>query len=225
VRVESQEWLTPGGPNVLPPNLVAIAMLVKYSDAQRSEPREAMAYNLLPEHKVYDWQIGGQGSGGLYSGVGLIAIPSLLKDLGATGVTSELAITNVVPKPGFTDFAIYLFDQNGLIDYVCQKLNEKQVEYIDFQRWGYINDGFKGSAVISATFWEHDVFDPRGRFARNVVGLAAVAVERSKTYLGQDIPGDEAAAARGIPFAMGDFEECSFGFTGGITPRCPGIPR
>ncbi|MFN8422811.1 MAG: hypothetical protein U0470_05225 [Anaerolineae bacterium] len=40
-----------------------------------------------------------------------------------------------MPKPGFTDLIIYIFDQNGLMDYVCQKLNEKQVEYIDLQTW------------------------------------------------------------------------------------------
>ena len=46
--------------------------------------REAIAYNLLPEHKIYDWQIG-YGGGGLDSGIGLIAIPSLLADLDGTG--------------------------------------------------------------------------------------------------------------------------------------------
>jgi hypothetical protein len=224
VRVESQEWITPGGPSVLPPNIAAVASMIKYSDVQRTDTLEGIAYNLLPEHKVFDWQIGGQGRGGLYSGVGLVAIPSLLKDIGKTGVTSELAIANVVPKPGFTDFAIFLFDQNGLLDYVCQKLNEKQVEYIDINRWGYINDGFKGSAVISATFWEHDVFGPDGGFKRNLVGLAAMSVERSRTWLGTDVAGDEAAGDRGIPFAMGDLGECPFGFASGFAPACPGVP-
>jgi hypothetical protein len=224
VRVESQEWLTPGGPRVAPPNIAAVAMLIKYADLQRTQTLEALAYNLLPEHLVYDWQIGGAGSGGLYSGVGLVAIPSLLKDRGGTGVTSELAITNVVPKPGFTDFAIFIYDQNGLLDYVCQKLNEKQVEYIDLQRWGYINNGFKGSAVISATFWEHDVFAPDGRFNRNLVGLSAMAIERSRTVLGVDAVGDEAAGAAGIPFALGDFDQCPFGFASSFTPACPGVP-
>ena len=131
----------------------------------------------------------------------------------------------MVPKPGFTDFAIYLFDQNGVLDYVCQKLNEKQVEYIDLQRWGYINQGYKGSAIISAVFWEHDVFDPAGRFERNLVGLAAVSIERSSTRIGEDVPGDEAAGSRGIPFALADVigENCLYSFTG-IPARCPGVP-
>jgi len=226
VRVESQEWITPGGPLVQPPNIVAVATLIKYSDAQRTETREAIAYNLLPEHKIYDWQIG-LGAGGLQTGVGLIAIPSLLKDLQGTGVTSELAIANIVPKPGFTDFAIYIYDQNGLLDYVCEKLNEKQVEYIDLQTWGYVNNGFKGSAIISAVFWEHDVFASDGRFLRNLVGLGAVVVERSKTRLGEDIGGDEAAGARGIPFKQSDVEdeEFRFAFMGPTPyPVCPGVP-
>jgi hypothetical protein len=69
------------------------------------------------------------------------------------------------------------------------------------------------------------VFAADGRFLRNLVGLGAVAVERSKTFLGQDIPGDEAAGARGIPFRQSDIEdeEFSFGFMG-ENPACPGVP-
>ena len=226
VRVESQEFFNPGGPTISPPNVVGIVTLVKYTDSARTDTREGLAYNLLPEHKIYDWQIG-SGNGGLESGVGLIAIPSLLKDLGGmTGVTSELAIANVVPKPGFTDFAIFIFDQNGLMDYVCEKLSELQVEYIDFQNWGYVNPGFKGSAVISAMFWEHDVFSGQGAFLRNVVGLGAVTIQRTGTRLGEDIPGDEAAGDRGIPFAMPEIESnrCPFGFTGPRVPHCTGLP-
>ncbi|MBK6767957.1 MAG: SBBP repeat-containing protein [Ardenticatenales bacterium] len=183
-RAESQEWISPGSPNVLAPNIVGIVTLIKYTDVARTSKSEAIAYNMLPEHKIYDWQLG-FGGGGLDSGIGLIAIPSLLKDLENSGLTSEIAIANVVPKPGFTDLVIYFYDQNGLLDYVCQKLNEKQVEYIDLQTWGYISDGFKGSAIISAWFWEHDVFDDTGFFLRNLVGLGAVSVERKGDALGR----------------------------------------
>ncbi len=113
IRVESQEWWTPGSPAVAPPGIVGVATLIKYGDAARTNTVEAIAYNLLPEHKTYDWQVG-YGGGGASSGVALIAIPSLLKDLEGTGVTSEVAIANLVPKPGFTDFAIFIYDQNGL---------------------------------------------------------------------------------------------------------------
>ncbi|MFN8422810.1 MAG: hypothetical protein U0470_05220 [Anaerolineae bacterium] len=46
-RVESQEWITPGGPNVLAPNIVAVATLIKYSDTARTNMTQAIAYNLL----------------------------------------------------------------------------------------------------------------------------------------------------------------------------------
>ncbi len=224
-RVESQEWWTPGDPMVYPPYIVGVATLIKYNDAARGEAQEAIAYNLLPEHKAFDWQIG-YGAGGTESGVGLLAIPSLLKDLDATGVTTEIAIQNVVPKPGFTDFAIFIYDQNGLLDFVCEKLNEKQVEYINLQTWGYVNPGFKGSAIVSAVFWEHEVFDKTGFFLRNLVGLAGVSVERTGTALGEDVPGDEAAGSRAIPFREQDIEdaEFSFGFQGPAAPLCPGLP-
>ncbi|MBK6768224.1 MAG: DUF11 domain-containing protein [Ardenticatenales bacterium] len=225
-RVESQEWISPGSPNVLAPNVVSVATLIEYSDAARTAATQGIAYNLLPEHKIFDWQIGQRTGGNFEAGVGLIAIPSVLKDLGSSGLTTEIAIANVVPKPGFTDLVIYLYDQNGLIDYICQKLNEKQVEYIDLQTWGWINNGFKGSAVISAWFWEHDVFDGTGFFLRNLVGLGAVAIERKGARLGEDVPGDEAAGDRGIPFANtydedGNplFEYCFMG----PLPLCPGF--
>ncbi len=225
-RVESQEWISPGNPNVLAPNVVAVATLIEYSDAARTAATQGIAYNLLPEHKIFDWQIGERSGGNFEAGVGLIAIPSLLKDLGSSQMTSEIAIANVVPKPGFTDLVIYVYDQNGLIDYICQKLNEKQVEYIDLQTWGWINNGFKGSAVISAWFWEHDVFDGTGFFLRNLVGLGAIAIERRGARLGEDVPGDEAAGERGIPFEStydedGNplFEYCFMG----PLPLCPGF--
>jgi uncharacterized repeat protein (TIGR01451 family) len=222
IRVESQEWWAPGSPAVPAGDIVAVAQLIKYNDAARTQAIEAIAYNLLPEHKAYDWQIG-FGGGGTESGVGLIAIPSLLRDLEGTGLTSEVAIANLVPKPGFTDFAIYIYDQNGLLDFVCQKLNEKQVEYINLQTWGYVNPGFKGSAIISAVFWEHDVFDADGFFLRNLLGMGAVSVERTGTRLGEDVPGDEAAGERGIPFA--ESRTFQFDFKGPNAPRCPGQPN
>jgi len=223
IRVESQDWWAAGTNGVGAPNIVGVATLMKYGDVARTETQQAIAYNLLVEHKSYIWQVGA-GEGGLFSGVGLVAIPSLLKDLDGSGVTSETAIMNLVAKPGFTDFAIYIYDQNGLLDFVCEKLFDRQVEYIDLQTWGYVNNGFKGSAVISATFWEHDVFDPDGKFVRNLVGLGAVMVERTGTRLGEDIPGDEAAGDRGIPFALTTTGKVPSWCPGGEVPLCPGQP-
>jgi hypothetical protein len=217
VRVESQEWFAPGNPAVEGPSVTAVAQLVKYADIGRTQPLEAVAYTLLPEQRAFDWQLGA-GRGGLYSGVGLIGIPSFMKDVGSSGLTTELSIANVVPKPGFTDFVIYIYDQNGLIQNMCEKLHEKQVEYIDVgANLSFLPDGFKGSAVISAVFWEHDVFDPVGRFQRNLVGLAAIKIERTGTTLGTDIPGDESSANEGFPI-MG-----RFGFAGPVA-SCPGVP-
>jgi subtilisin-like proprotein convertase family protein len=81
--------------------------------------------------------------------------------------------------------------------------------------------------VISAWFWEHDVFDGTGFFLRNLVGLGAVSIERSGTRQGEDIPGDESAGSRGIPFEQAYDEDgepiLEFCFMGPL-PLCPGFP-
>jgi hypothetical protein len=217
IRVESQGWFTPGGPFVDAPFIHAVAELVQYTDVMRTDVQEALAYTLLSEDLAFDWQLGA-GPGGVSSGVGRLGIPSFHKDRQRTGVTSEIAIINVVPKPGFTNFALYIHDQNGLIDYVCETLSSGHVEYINLDMWGFINPGFKGSAVISATFWEHEVFDNAGGFTRNLVGLAAVKVERTGTNLGQPIPGDESAGDIAFPIPG------PFAFSGPLAARCGGAP-
>ncbi len=213
-RVESQEWFAWGSNLVEAPRIQSVVTLDKWIDPQRSERIEAVAYNALTEKLAFDWQIG-TNKGGLTDGSAVIGLPILAK--GNRGITSEIAITNLVPKPGFTDFAIYLYDQNGLVDFYCQKLGEKQVEYIDLSQQGAIRDGYLGSAVISATFWEHHVWDNRGNHQRNLVGLSAIVVERiGGTLLGPDVPGDESKAYEGIPI-----------FTRFVPQRdvlCPGLP-
>ncbi|MEO8084357.1 MAG: carboxypeptidase-like regulatory domain-containing protein [Ardenticatenales bacterium] len=217
VRVESQDWFVAGQPGIEAPNVTGVVAMTKYGDATRTTALEAMAYSMFPEQRAYDWQTG-SGYGGLYSGVGRIGIPSFMKDLHGTGLSTELAINNVVPVPGFTDFVIYIYDQNGLINSLCEKLGEKQVEYLDVaSNLGILPDGFKGSAVISAVYWEHYTFDQANHIARNVVGLAAVKIERSSTMLGMDIPGDESAASPGFPIIG------PFAFAGPVI-GCPGVP-
>jgi hypothetical protein len=206
VRVESQDSFAVGGPMVSATNITAVAHLIKYDGPARLQALEAIAYNLFPEFQSYDWQTGQNQTWN----VGRIAIPSLMRR--SSHVTTELAIENVVPQPGFTDFAVYIYDQNGLVDFVCEKLNEKQTEYINLDDWRIINPGFRGSAVISATYWQHY------SGTQDVVGLAAVKIERSDAVLGQDIPGDESAGSEGIPI------QGPFRFSGPFAPRCPGQP-
>jgi hypothetical protein len=75
-----------------------------------------------------------------------------------------------------------------------------------------------GSAVVSAVFWEHDVFDATGGFQRNLVGLGGVIVERiGGTLGGPDVPGDESKAFEAFPV----FDH----FHTDETPGCPGVGR
>ena len=208
VRVESQEWFTPGGSVVAPPNIVATAQLIRYSDPTRTHPLEAMAYALFSEQQAFDWQLGPTGQVPGPGAVGRIAIPELRWSAGDSGFVSEIALQNVVPVPGFTDVALLLYDQNGLLDLLCETLGPGEAEFISLDAWGYLNPGFQGSAVVSAVFWEH----PAPASGRNLVGLAAVKIERRRTVQLADGLGDEATASRGVPmlepfFDAGDLPE------------------
>ena len=197
VRVESLTTFNPGGPVEEFVPIAGVAHLVRYSDPTAAVPLEAVSYNLFPEPQSFDWQLGPQG-------IGLIGIPSLLKN--RAGLSTEIAIQNVNPNPGFTDFAVYLYDANGLIDVICEKLSSLNVEYLNVNNWGILNPGFGGSAVISA------VYTNQGGF-----GLTAVAVQRVGTQLQFDVPGDESSGHEAFPIT-GDFE-----FEGPAAPNCPGV--
>ena len=114
------------------------------------------------------------------SGAALFGLPSIGRDLpSATGATraSRILLHNSAEIPGFTDLAVYLYDQNGFLDVSCEKLNQRQVTVMDLQTLGFLSDGLRGSALVSAAFWEHDVFAPDGGHLRNVVSLLAAVQE------------------------------------------------
>lgn len=196
VRVESISWEQDArGRPVRPPNISALAALSRLGEANRAgnegvDARGALAYNLLPEPLAFTWPSGPD------MGTGLIAVPAAFKGAEPTGATTEIAIANLVPDPGFTDIAVFVFDANGLVDLVCRKLREQEVGYLDLATWGFLAPGFQGSAIVSAAFWEHD---GGGRRASNLLGLAAVAVQRSPVAFGQDL-GDGLTATAGNPF-------------------------
>ncbi len=114
------------------------------------------------------------------SGAALFGLPSIGRDLpSATGAAraSRILLHNSAEVPGFTDIAVYLHDQNGFLDVSCQRLNQRQVTVTDLQTLGFLSTGFRGSALVSAAFWEHDVFAPDGTHLRNVVSLLAAVQE------------------------------------------------
>ena len=181
-QIESQDWWSPGDPGVDAPHVMSVVNLVKYQDATRSAALEALAYNAFSELEAFNWQLGRW-----YPGVSDIAIPFVAQD--KQGVTSEIAVQNVNPSPGFTDFTIEVYDQNGVLDHICEKLNERQVEYVDLSQWSVIQPGFLGSIVIRPAFWSQQPGP----------ALAAVGVERVGRVLSDpDVPGDESKGFEGV---------------------------
>lgn len=206
VRVDaSADDLT--APGTAAPPIAAVAMLVKLGDAARSTVDESLAYNLVPG----DAAGAAGGAAGAAPDIPIVALPAVWKDLDAEQPTTEIAVSNLVTDLGWTDVAVLLYDQNDLVNVVCRRLGAGQTAYIDPQRMGAIHNGFRGSAVVSATYWHHPVSEigwwhvaptpPAPEPIRHRVALGAVAVARTGTRRGEDIPGDEAAVAIGVPLA------------------------
>lgn len=145
------------------PDVLSVTVELIRSD-EAGEPVAAAAYEVRPAEY----------------GDALISVPSVFIDSAGGSI---LAIQNRVTAPGFTDFRIALFDPTGILDYRCVTLKEGEVEYIDMAAWivtstsTYLTRGYKGSAVISAYYWEHDDSSASGTPDGNLVGLGAVLLE------------------------------------------------
>lgn len=136
IRVESQNWWTPGDPPVDAPNILSVVNLVNPFDGQ------ALSYNAFTQQEA--------------QGARTMALPLLLKDNGSFGPlgvrwNTEIAVQNINLNPGTTNFRIDIYDQNGLVESFCQFVNERQVDYIDLAKIGTLPIGFSGSAVIETT--------------------------------------------------------------------------
>lgn len=213
VRVESLTPLrnaggTSGGPNTSYVPIAAVAHLLKYADPVSSQAQEAISYNLFGENESFDWQMGPGNAA-------VIGVASVLKQ--QRGLSTELAIQNVNPFPGFTDFAMFIYDQNGLLEVVCEKLFNYNVEYINFASWGIFNPGFAGSIVISGVYTNQipDGGDPN----QNWFGLSAVAIQRVQNIIQFNAPGDESSGFEAFPILTDNFD-----VEGATPPLCPGLP-
>lgn len=200
-----------------PPIVGVIEMAATQLEDAGTRPVAAAAYELLAEPDVYDWPDGGVG--GPAGGVGLLAVPVVQKAAaGAGDVTTEIAVANLAQAPGATDFALFIFDANGLADTVCSTLYARHVEYIDAATWGPLAPGFTGTVVISAVAWHHPVTRPDGTTV-DQLGLGAVVAQRTGTVRGEDIPGDELGLSVAQP-VRADFAAVAALF--GVAVTCPG---
>lgn len=168
--------------------------LLLESASQGTDPPAPVIAVAMPESAGHPGAIGRalslEAGGRAKSGAALVGFPAIDRDeTSVTGASraSRLLVHNSVDVPGFTDFGIYVYDQNGFMDVICDKLNQRQTAAIDLQAFGFMNAGFRGSALVSATFWEHDVFDPQGNFLRNVVALQGSVHEPGPIFSDLDV--------------------------------------
>lgn len=105
------------------------------------------------------------------SGTGLLALPVFQSDPAAP---TRLVVHNDVGRFGRTVFSVAMYDRVvGLLGVVCMRLDARASKVIDLEVWRFAPSGFSGSAVISASYWEHDRDDDGHKLPDNPVGLSA----------------------------------------------------
>jgi hypothetical protein len=214
VRVES--LADPADPAAIPAAISAVAELRAFTEREGETVfAGAVAVNLGPEAPGAEPPTGGAGSGG---GAAVLAWPSAVRDLNWWGLTSELAVTNVVAEPGHTDVAVLLYDQNALLNVLCRRLEAGATASIDLQQTPSVIEGFLGSALVSAAAWTHQSAPPAA--PRPLVGLSGLLVTRRYPVPGEDILGDTIGATVARPLML----PAGAGIEGWRTldPLCPG---
>lgn len=105
------------------------------------------------------------------TGTGLLALPIFQSDPAAP---TRLVVHNDVGRFGRTVFSVAMYDRVvGLIGVVCMRLDARASKVIALDVWRFAPSGFSGSAVISASYWEHDRDDDGQKLPDNPVGLSA----------------------------------------------------
>ena len=105
------------------------------------------------------------------AGTGLLALP--IFQIGPAS-TKRIVVHNDVGRFGRTGFLVALYDRVvGLTGVVCMRLDARASKVIDLDVWRFAPPGFIGSAVISASYWEHDRDDDGRELPDNPVGLSA----------------------------------------------------
>jgi hypothetical protein len=231
VRVES---LPAGGldaATVPPASIAGVVRSVRYADAARTRVVEAAEHALLagPDPTGVAPCDGARPGPGC---AGLVALPQLRKATYEGAVRSEVAITNLADAPGTTDVAVYLFDDNGLLDFLCLRLPHRQSAYIDLDTYAFLRPGFVGGAVVSAVSWRHGApveaevalgaADASSGAAEPSAGtapsLAALVLQRTRAAVGESSPNDGAMARLGIAVT-----QPRSGCAHAPWPRCPNL--
>ena len=149
IRVES----LPDGGGLRQP-VAAMAWLIKYSDAQRTDVREASAYNLLPARELAS---------------GRADLPFMFRDLEGCGLTSEVQLAGGpqfgAGSSGTEDIQHGFFDPLGSVAQYILPLTERESIYEDLSTVGSLPNGLHGSLTFPDRPDEH-VSRRRASYAR-----------------------------------------------------------
>ena len=202
VRVDSLDsrGSTPG--SVLRAASVA-GLVASYSDGQGAEGDAQQAFQ-------YPFSAIGESEQSLSenpeawssASTGLIAIPRLLRRSQSDETSSILSVANASAYPGFTVFALYLYDQNAYVDHICFSLQSGQSRRFDLGAWAFLSSDFYGAGVVSASYWDQSVGLVGESSTIGAPNLHAVVIEQPATSAQGPSQRDLSSAIRGRPFQL-----------------------
>ena len=188
VRVEA-ELLAPVRS---PAAVVALAELIHVDASGRID-----AVARYPLEPIVPW---------IDAGAARLALPILSHAPASELPPARLVLHNANPNPGYTDAAVYTFDRNGLVGLSCHRLNAGQSLTLDPAALPNLAPGFDGSALVSASYWEHPVAEPAVGPEGDRPWLAGALLERwpagQGPGSGSDIDAARAIALDALPDAL-----------------------
>jgi hypothetical protein len=149
-----------------------VAWMIRYTDVVRSVSLEALAYDLLPDAQVGAWPLG-QGEDADSDGSTIVAVSGLHFDPDA-GFDGQLVISNQVGLPGHTEVSVLVHQGAKLISRTEHRIAAGGTQAIDLVDLG-LKAPFMGSALVSASYWDHAMPGPMAA-GRPRVGLSAALI-------------------------------------------------
>lgn len=149
-RIESQNYLPPGGPSINAPEVFSVVNMVKYPlDPTMRTPLQGITYNMFPGPPAVNQET---------EGVHAIALPMLFKrstefpppDQVLLRGTSQILIQNIEDsRVGDITVRLDLYDANGLIDSVCQTIPPHAVDWVNLDNYRILPHTWEGAAIIT----------------------------------------------------------------------------
>ena len=123
-----------------------------------------------------------------------LAVPAAVDALETFSHAQDLSISLVGTVAGALDYSVLAYDHNGIVGGACRTIQSGHSDVLSIADLPGLPSDMLGAAVIVATAWHPapDAIGPPG-------SLVVTVITRRGAPAGEDVPGDEIAAALALP--------------------------